>query len=158
VLVGDGPERGTLEELAGALGLLPDAVWFAGRRNDVPVLLRGSHMYVLTSGHEGFPNVLLEAMAARLPVVATPAGDAGVIVQDGASGFIVAHDDEGALAARLVELARSTELRARLGAAGRARVEANYGCSVMRGRLVSIHRAIAERLHNRRFLAALANS
>lgn len=157
VLVGDGPERSALEELAGALGLLPDAVWFAGRRNDVPALLRGSQLYVLTSGHEGFPNVLLEAMAARLPVVATPAGDAGVIVHDGASGFIVPHDDERALAARMVELAGSRELRTRLGEAGRARVEASYGCDAMRGRLIAIHRAIAERLRNRRSLAALAD-
>jgi len=158
VLVGDGPERGALEALAGELGLLPDAVWFAGRRNDVPALLSRAHIYALTSGHEGFPNVLLEAMAARLPVVAMPAGDADVIVQDGVTGCIIPSDDERALAMRLVELAGAPELRARLGAAGRARVEANYGCGVMRGRLVAIHRAIAERLRNRRSLAALANS
>lgn len=155
VLVGDGPERGALEALAGELGLFPDGVSFAGRRNDVPALLRRAHVYLLTSEHEGFPNVLLEAMAARLPVVTTPAGDAGVIVEEGSTGFVVPHDDVEAMAARLTELAGSPELRLRLGAAGRGRVERSYTCGVLPGRVSAVHRAIAEQLGHQRSLAVL---
>ena len=155
VLVGDGPERGALEALASELGLLPDGVSFAGRRNEVPALLRSAHIYMLTSEHEGFPNVLLEAMAARLPVVTTPAGDAGVIVEDRATGFVVPHDDVAAMAARLIELAASPELRLQLGAAGRARVESSYTCGVLPARVRAVHRAIAEQLGHRRTLAVL---
>lgn len=157
VLVGDGPERGALEALAGELGLSTDAVWFAGRRNDVPTLLSRAHIYVLTSEHEGFPNVLLEAMAARLPVIATSAGDADVIVEDGVTGFMVPFDDGQRLAARLVELAGSPDLRRQLGAAGRGRAERCYSCDVLRGRVTAMHRVIAERLRNRRSLAALTS-
>lgn len=157
VLVGDGPERVALEALAGELGLLPDAVSFAGRRNDVPALLSRASVYLLSSEHEGFPNVLLEAMAARLPVVATPAGDAAVVVDDGATGFVVPHGDVEAMAARLGELAMSSELRARLGEAGRRRVETSYTCDAMRLRVAALHRAVATRLGNRRSLAVLGS-
>lgn len=155
VIVGDGPERGALEALAGELGLLPESLSFAGRRNDVPALLRGAHIYLLSSEHEGFPNVLLEAMAARLPVVTTPAGDAGVVVEDGATGYLVAMDDVQAMAARVAELAAAPERRTRMGEAGRRRVEASFTCGAMRARVAALHRAIATRLGNRRSLAAL---
>src|SRR5262249_26641379 len=74
VVVGDGPLLAELESLAEKLCLRPDGVEFIGRRDDVPELLSQSSMLVCTSDHEGFPNVLLEAMAARLPIVTTPAG------------------------------------------------------------------------------------
>lgn len=158
ILVGDGPERDALESLAGDLGLLPDAVNFAGRRNDIPELLRSADIYLSTSGHEGFPNVLLEAMAARLPVVATPAGDAGVIAEEGRTGFVVPHDDIEAMAARLALLASSRELRLEFGAAGRAKVESSYTCEALPGRIMAIHRAIAEQLGHRRGLEALPSA
>lgn len=154
-LVGDGPERDALETLANELGLLPDALTFAGRRNDIPALLRSADIYLLTSEHEGFPNVVLEAMASRLPVVATPAGDAGVIVEEGRTGFVVPHDALEEMAARLVRLAASPELRASMGAAGRTSVENSYTCDVLPARVSALHRTIAEKLGNRRTLAVL---
>lgn len=156
VLVGDGAERGKLEALARDLGLLPDGVCFTGSRSDVPALLRGAHMHLLTSEHEGFPNVLLESMAAGLPVVTTPAGDAALIVRDGETGFVVAEDDIQAMATRLGELAESRQLRQLLGAAGRHRVEMSYDSAALPDRMTEMHRAIAERLGNRRALAALS--
>jgi glycosyltransferase involved in cell wall biosynthesis len=155
VIVGDGPERAALETLAQELGLLPGALSFAGRRDDVPALLSRAQIYLLSSEHEGFPNVLLEAMAARLPVVTTPAGDAGIVVEDGSTGFVVAMHDVETMAARLAELAASPELRERMGKAGRRRVEVSYTCGAMRARIAVLHRAIATRLGNRRSLAAL---
>lgn len=155
VLAGDGPERGRLESLARELGLLPHGVCFAGQRSDIPALLRGASIHLLTSEHEGFPNVLLEAMAACLPIVTTPAGDAAVIVEDGVAGFVVPEGDVEAMAARITELAASSELRQRFGAAGRRRVETDFTCSVLPQRVTLVHRAIAERLGHRRSLAVL---
>jgi Glycosyl transferases group 1 len=80
----------------------------------------------LTSDYEGFPNVVLEAMAARLPVISTPAGDAGLIVQDGLTGYVVEYDDINKMAERMIQLARSAALRRSLGEAGRRRVEQEY--------------------------------
>jgi glycosyltransferase involved in cell wall biosynthesis len=143
VLLGDGPLRPELESQAARLGLLPYGVLFAGRRDDVPALLHQSEVFVLTSDHEGFPNVLLEAMAARLPVVTTPAGDSPEVVQNGRTGFVVALGDKEALVERIVRLADSAELRRRLGEAGRKRAEELYGSEHLAERLLAVYRDVA---------------
>jgi glycosyltransferase involved in cell wall biosynthesis len=149
VIVGDGPLLGRLESLASALGLLPDGVRFAGRRDDVPALMHQSSMLVCTSDHEGFANVLLEAMAARLPIVTTPAGDAGQVVQDGQTGYVVDFEDTDGMAERILRLADSEDLRLRLGEAGRRRVEKEYGIGSLAGRLLATYRGFAEDSGNR---------
>ena len=111
VIVGDGPEWPNLRCQAQDLGLLPNGVLWLGRRNDVPALLGKADMLVLSSDHEGCPNVVLEAMAARRPVVTTPAGDAGDVVEEGVSGYVVPFDDVEAMASRMVRLAEFPELR-----------------------------------------------
>lgn len=123
-IIGDGPERLRLEAEADKLGLLPKGLRFWGMRTDVPALLRQAHVFVLTSEREGFPNVLLEAMAASLPIITTPAGDAGIVVQDEVTGYVVSDVEE--IAERLVRLAKDTDLREALGLAGRLRVEQEY--------------------------------
>jgi len=152
ILIGDGPERPRLEALANKLGLLPDGLLFLGRRNDVPALLAQASMLVLSSDHEGFPNVLLEAMAARLPVITTPAGDAGLVVQEGITGYVLPFDDIDAMAERMVRLAKSPDLRHTLGEAGRRRVEHLYGFEGLAERLLSTYRAIAEAYNDYRLL------
>ncbi len=142
-VVGDGPERERLLQAAQALGLLPDAITFAGHRDDVAPELAGADILLHTSDHEGFPNVLLEAMAAGLPVVTTPAGDAGTVVENGTTGYVVPFDAIDIMAERLAELARSAELRARLGAAGRERARSNYGYPELAARLLDAYQAFA---------------
>lgn len=139
-IVGDGPERAELERLASELALLPDGVEFLGQRADVPSILRQAHVLMLTSEHEGFPNVLLEAMAASLPIISTPSGDAPRVVVDGTTGHIVGMDEVHVMAARLAQLSRTPELRARMGQAGRARVESVYGFENLGARLRDIYR------------------
>ena len=124
-IAGDGPERGRLEALAADLGLLPQGLQFLGELADVPAALAAADVLMLTSDQEGFPNVLLEAMAARLPVICTAAGDSARIVLDGDTGCVV-DGAPAALAARLVALARDHVLGERMGAAGRARVERHF--------------------------------
>jgi glycosyltransferase involved in cell wall biosynthesis len=146
MVVGDGPLLAELESTADAAGLRPDGVVFAGRRDDVPALLRQSSMLVSTSDHEGFANVLLEAMAARLPIVTTPAGDAAQVVEDGRTGYVVDFEDVDGLAQRIVQLADSEELRRQLGDAGRQRVEEEFGVANLSERLLALYGSIGEEL------------
>jgi len=94
-------------------------------------------------------------MAVGLPVITTPAGDAGVVVQDHVTGYVVPFDDGALMAERLVRLARSPQLRCTLGAAGRARVERCYGFDGLAEALLHTYRRIAERQRNGRVLDAL---
>jgi glycosyltransferase involved in cell wall biosynthesis len=156
VVVGDGPERRPLEAQAQALGLTGGAIQFCGRRDDVPSVLRQADVLVVTSDHEGTPNVVLEAMAARLPVVTTPAGDAGRIVQEGVTGFVVPFDDEQGLADRLARLAASPALRRRMGEAGRGHIAARHSEQGLGDALLAVYRAIAAESRNSRLAGALA--
>jgi len=144
-VVGAGPERWSLEAHAARLGLLPDGMEFRGACDYVPRLMAEAHVLALTSEHEGFPNVILEAMAARLPVVSTPAGDAASIVEDGVSGFVVPCDATEDLADRLIRLARSPTLRHDFGEAGHKRVTTRYACAGLADRLLAVYRAVAQR-------------
>ncbi|MDP2307728.1 MAG: glycosyltransferase [Pseudomonadota bacterium] len=116
LLVGDGPERPALQEQARALGL-GDRVAFLGVRTDVPHLLAAADVFVLASRWEGNPLVVMEAMAAGLPVVATSVGCVPELVSD-RSGALVSSGDVPALAAAMEALA-ANPIRAReLGAFG----------------------------------------
>jgi len=156
VIGGDGPEQLGLQAMAASLGLFPCGVRFAGPV-DATALLQRADMLLVTSEHEGFPNIILEAMAAGLPVITTPAGDAGVVVEDDATGYVVPFDDVPAMAERMVRLARSPRLRCTLGAAGRARVERCYSYDRLAASLLDTYREIAEHHHHRRVCDALAN-
>ena len=156
VVVGEGPERVRLESLAHELGLQPEVVSFTGARDDVPALLRQADMLVLSSEHEGFPNAVLEAMSARLPVVATPSGDVERLVADGVTGFIVPADEPEVMAERMVGLAESPELGRRLGEAGRECVERSFTSDRLAGQLLATYRTVAERRRRTRLAAALA--
>jgi glycosyltransferase involved in cell wall biosynthesis len=155
VVIGEGPERGRLEQHAHELGLLQDGVRFLGRSTQVPALLQQAEALVLTSDREGLPNVILEAMAAGVPVVTTPAGDAGAVVQDLVSGFVTDFDDIDAIADHMVRIASSPELRSRLGAAGRERVRQLFSPHGFAGRLLDCYRVVGQRLGAASLLAAL---
>ena len=140
-LVGSGPEWASLERLAGELGLLPNGVEFLGERSDVPTLLADSDVLMLTSDHEGFPNVVLEAMAASLPVITTPAGDAGTIVEEGRTGHVVDGGDPERLAACLLMLAGSPASGSAMGSLARAKLESTYAAGGLAGMLRAAYRA-----------------
>jgi glycosyltransferase involved in cell wall biosynthesis len=92
----------------------------------VRALLEGSDVLLHASRGEGIPNVVLEAMACAVPVVVTDAGGTSELVRDGVDGFVCPPRDPGALASALLTLARDPELRTRMGASGRARVESGW--------------------------------
>jgi glycosyltransferase involved in cell wall biosynthesis len=127
-----------LEKKAKALGLTPEHFRFLGEYSHVPALLSASRLLVLCSEYEGFPNVILEAMAASLPVVTTPVGDASRIVQDGITGYVVPGEDRRAIADRIVQLVRNPDGAAQMGRAGRQRVEQEYSFSSLADRFLGV--------------------
>jgi len=126
LIAGDGPLRPALERLAHDLGL-EKRTRFLGIRRDVPALMNAADAYVMSSAWEGMANVLLEAGATGLPVVATDVGGNREVVIDGENGLLVPPKDPVALAQAMARLMRLPEAeRRRLGEAGRAYVKANY--------------------------------
>lgn len=116
---GDGRERA--QALARSLGLGSE-VLFTGVRRDVPELLVQSDVFVMTSLWEGLGLVFLEAMATRLPVLATRVSAVPEVVVDGQTGVLVPPSDPSAVADAMLALARDPGTRRRMGEAGRARV------------------------------------
>ena len=108
-----------------------DRVAFEGFRGDVPSVLRELDLFVLPSLWEGFGLVLLEAMAAGRPVVASAVGPIPEVVVDGESGLLVPPGDPEALARAIVRVLEDAVLAERLGRAGRARVEQVFGLDRM---------------------------
>ena len=131
VIVGDGAERVALEEMARGLGLGDQHVRFLGIRADVPDLLAASDMFVLPSITEGMPLSVLEAMAQRLPVIATPVGGVPELIEYGREGFLVPVGDVDALADRMADLISDPGLRERMGRTGFRRVEEHYSWAQM---------------------------
>jgi starch synthase (maltosyl-transferring) len=131
VLVGDGPERPWLLAQLAARPALAERIHWLGRRDDVPTLLAAADVLVLASLWEGMPNVVLEAMAARRPVVATAVEGSEDLVVPGRTGWLVAPGDPEALGQALLEAALDPQRRDRFGAAGRARVEAEFSLERM---------------------------
>jgi glycosyltransferase involved in cell wall biosynthesis len=117
LIAGDGPDRALLQAQAERLGAA-DCVRFLGWRADVSSLLAGADAFALATLGEGFGLAILEAMAQRLPVVATRVVAVPEIVQDGETGLLVPPRDPAALAEALFALERDPDLRRRFAAAG----------------------------------------
>ncbi len=120
VIVGDGPERGAIEELVRHRSLAEN-VRFLGRRDDVPRLLAASDIVLLTSISEGIPLTLIEAMAAGRPVVSTRVGGVAEVVDDGQTGLLAPPGDDAGLAELVLRLAGDPGRRGDMGRAGRRR-------------------------------------
>jgi len=155
IIIGDGPERDQLEELANELNLLPDGVQFLGKHANIPTLLPQFDIFVLTSQYEGFPNVILEAMAASLPVITTPVGETVTIIEDGVTGFLVPHDAPDAIASHILELARSQKIRKEIGSRGREKVTKFYNSDQLADKLLEIYKEFARVQGNQRVFSLL---
>ena len=125
VFVGGGPLEGRFRQAIRERGL-EDTVVYLGYRGDVPELLRAFDVFLLTSLWEGLPRVFPQAMCAELPIVATRVDGAPEAVTHGVSGFLTAPRDVQAMAARVVTLLSDPDLRRRMGAEGRSRVDPDF--------------------------------
>ncbi|HEX5473905.1 MAG TPA: glycosyltransferase [Vicinamibacterales bacterium] len=139
-LAGDGPCRSALEARARARGVA-DRVRFLGHRDDVPQLLAQADAFVLPSRTEAFPNGLVEAMAAGLPVIASGVGGISELVEDGVTGLLVPPGDPGALAAAVDRLAADPQAAWAMGAAARRLVVERYAAPRMVSGFADILRA-----------------
>ncbi len=123
---------------------LRDRFVFTGYRPDVTALLRRMEICCLASKSEGMPNVVLEAMAAARPVVATRVGGVPELVGDGETGFLVDLGDAGAFAEAVSRLLEDPELARRMGRDGRQRAVARHSCAEAARRLEGIYREALE--------------
>jgi glycosyltransferase involved in cell wall biosynthesis len=137
-LVGEGPERQAIEAQVSALGLA-GSVHLLGQRNDAPALVAAADVALLTSTSEGIPLTLIEAMAAGRPVVATDVGGVSEVVIDGETGYLSPARDDGALAARILDLASSPDLRRERGRAGLERARALFSEARMHAGYVRLY-------------------
>jgi glycosyltransferase involved in cell wall biosynthesis len=124
-IVGDGPLRQPLETLAASLGI-DGQVRFLGHRDDVGLVLRQSDLFAFPSFMEAFPNAVMEAMLAGLPVVATRVGGIPELIDDGVTGLLVPPHDAPALAIAIRRLLDDPALGDTLGSAARQCIEERY--------------------------------
>ena len=133
-----GAFQASLERDAERLGVR-DRVVFTGRRDDADALLAEVDVVALPSWTEGLPLVVLEAMARRKPVVATPVGGTPEVVIDGETGLLVPPRDPDLLAAALRRLLADADLRTQMGEAGYRRVRDNFSADAMTRRVLAIY-------------------
>ena len=131
VLVGDGVRRPYLERMARVLGIA-DRCHFVGHRRDGPSILVRAAVAVSASYAEGISNAILEAMAARRPVVATAVGGSLELVREGKNGYLVPPGAPAALARQILDVLRDPHAARRMGERGRRIVEREFSLAQMR--------------------------
>jgi glycosyltransferase involved in cell wall biosynthesis len=146
VVVGETHKDSYLQELrtlAQQLGIQQN-IRFLGRRNDVYALLKSSDLFCLPSRSEGMSNALLEAMACRLPCVATNVGGNSEVIIDGETGFLVSPENPQPLADGIIALLKDRERAQRIGEAGRRVVESKFTVQHMVQRLSSLYEGLLQ--------------
>lgn len=137
-IAGDGPQRGALEERIGA-SRHPARLALVGFIDDMRTFYAELDLFCLSSLREGLPNVVLEAMAMSLPVVATTAGGLSTFLRDGDDALLCAPGSPAALGDALRAAIASPELRLRLGQAARARVERECSFALRMQRVFTVY-------------------
>jgi glycosyltransferase involved in cell wall biosynthesis len=144
-VAGEGPDRDRLEAAAAELNL-QDRVKFLGTLRDLRPLYHAADGFVLPSRREGLPNVIMEALASGLPVVASRVGGVPELVHEGESGILVPPRDAEALAAAMRRLMDTPVARRReMGARGRRHVEENFGVGAVTDQWESLFQELARR-------------
>ena len=143
VVVGDGPEQENLLRLTGRLGI-GQRIVMAGFQTDVRPYYCLSTLLALPSYSEGSPNVVLEAMAAGLPIAATAAGGVPEILEDGVTALMVPPGDPQAMAEVILRILRDKALASRLAAAARSCAQSKYTPQAYRRSLTGFYLATLE--------------
>ncbi len=143
IIAGGGDLEDYLRDLASEIGV-GDRVHVLGPRKDVPALMHAIDVFVMPSIWEGFGLVLLEAMAAGRPIVASRVATIPEVVVDEETGLLVPAGDPLALASALAELAEQPALAARMGEAGRERLRRQFSVEKMVGDTELLYRELLE--------------
>lgn len=138
VLVGRGPLEDELKARAQELGIGGEIVW-AGFREDIPAVMRAFDLFALTSSYEGFGLVLLEAMSAAKPVLATKVSAIPEIVKDSETGFLCQSGDASSVAGALAKF-ESAATRANMGDRGLRRAQASFTLARMNSETENLYR------------------
>ncbi len=150
-LLAGAPDAGNMNAISAAqlqAWQAEGVVQWLGPVDDIAALLASCHIACQPSSYrEGLPKSALEAMAAGLPLVATDIPGCREAVQNGVTGFLVPPRDAGALAAALAPLIDDAAMRARMGAAGRARVEEYFSDAIICKQTLAVYESMA-RLRN----------
>ena len=125
LVLGSGEEEVALKRYADELGI-NDRIYWAGSVSEPAPYLKRSEIGCLSSDSEGLPNAVVEYMAAGLPVVATAVGGIPEVVIDGVTGCLVDKGDAAGFAKHILDLLNNPERRAKMGTAGRQRVEQRF--------------------------------
>jgi glycosyltransferase involved in cell wall biosynthesis len=123
-------------------GILKDQVEFLGLVADPIPLYQTADIFVLTSDWEGTPNVVMEAMACGLVVVATRVGGVPELIEDGETGFLIEPGDLENLVKVLVELIEHPDLRASMGAAARQHIVENYDLTTLPRTIANFYKTL----------------
>ena len=139
LIVGDGPQKANLEELVQKLGL-KKYVTFLGYREDIPAILASLDLLVHPStGHEGVPQIILQALAMKKPVIATNVGSIPEIIKNNYTGLLIKPASSTQLAEAIIFLLQNRELAHSLGEKGRKLVESRYSFSRMLDKIEEIY-------------------
>jgi len=141
-VIGEGPERRDLEAMAAATGLNGSRVRFVGEVRSPEEWYDRADVLLHVPDVEGTPNVVLEAMASGLPVVATSVGGIPDLVEDGVMGFLGSRDEEDQLVRGLERLGADVGLRRRMGGEARRRVAGAHSEAVLEDRLRALHERV----------------
>jgi glycosyltransferase involved in cell wall biosynthesis len=145
VIAGEGELIDETKAFAADLGL-SEQTFFLGRCSNVAELLSISNICCLTSESEGFSNSILEYMAAGKPVVATDVGGAAEAIVENETGFLVASNDDEALADRLIELLTDRDKAERMGDNARQVAEAKFSLTARKKKTLKLYRDQLERV------------
>lgn len=143
-IVGDGPARPSLQALAHELNM-SDAVTFTGAVEDATAYIARHTCLALASTFEGLPNAALEALAAGIPVVATPVGDVASIVIDGSTGVLVHDASPQTFANALVHALTDAALRARARVDGPRLVRERFSVEAALAALLPLYQRLSKR-------------
>ncbi len=141
LVIGEAPQRAALERYR-RLCKITEHVHFLGARNDVPRLMPHFDLLCLASDREGLPNVVMEAMAAGVPVVATDIWGPRELVVHGETGYLVQVGDRAGMARSANKILDDSALAARLGAAGRQRVGLEFPVETMVEKHAALYREL----------------
>jgi glycosyltransferase involved in cell wall biosynthesis len=143
VIVGEGPERARLEQLARDSGIA-DRLLFTGSRPDMADVYVSLDIFVLASIDEGMPMVILEALASGRAVVATNVGAVSKLVESGKTGVLVPPRDATRLAAAIRDMIKSPVLREQMGRNGQSRVREEFSSEVMTRKYLEVYREVLQ--------------
>lgn len=140
---GDGPLLADMQQLVQD-AKLEDAFIFSGVQADINAFLQQVDFLVHTSDHEGYPNVVMEAMASGRPVLTTDCGDASLLIQNGENGYVVPTGDVTSLTAKAETLINDRALRVQMGAKGRQQAEEKFSIAAFTHKMLNVYNSITK--------------